>query len=114
MGPGDLVFNVASSQAVNYPISVNASSVQGGYGNLVKTGPGTLAINNTVTFGGVDNSGINVSLGIVSIHQGVMQVNSGGMLTNTSEIDVGDTAGLTGALTLNDGTARAVDKRQLL
>ena len=44
--------------------------------------------------------------GIVSIHQGAINVSPGGVLTNnTSEIDVGDTAGLTGTLTMSSGTA---------
>ena len=56
----------------------------------------TLTITNTVAFGGLDGS--NNSLGILQVHQGTVQVN-GGMLTNTNEINVGDTLGYTGALT---------------
>ena len=71
-------------------------------GNTVVSG-GTLTFTNVNTFGGINGSGIPI--GIVSIHQGAINVAPGGALTNTSEIDVGDTAGQTGMLTLSSGTA---------
>jgi len=88
------------TQAFNMTI---AGSI-GGQGSLAKAGAGTLTISNTNTFGGVDSAGN--PYGIVSIHQGAIQVSPGGVLTNnTSEIDVGDTAGQTGTLTMSSGTA---------
>jgi autotransporter-associated beta strand protein len=71
-------------------------------GNLVSAGPGTLTIASTLSFGAVD-SAYN-PLGIVQIHQGQISVIPGGVLTNLSEIDIGDTPGQTGTLTLS-GTA---------
>ena len=70
-------------------------------GNTVVSG-GTLTFTNTNTFGGVNNN--FHPLGIVSIHQGAINV-TGGVVTNTCQIDVGDTAGQTGTLTLSSGTA---------
>ena len=72
-------------------------------GNLISAGPGTLTIANTLAFGGIDNSGN--PLGIVQIHQGRINVVSGGALTDLSEIDVGDAPMQTGTLTLSSGTA---------
>jgi autotransporter-associated beta strand protein len=72
-------------------------------GNLVSNGPGTMTIANNFSFDGVDG-GYN-ALGIVQIHQGQINVVSGGALTNTSEIDLGDTPGQTGTLSLTSGTA---------
>jgi fibronectin-binding autotransporter adhesin len=72
-------------------------------GNLINAGPGTLTIANTLAFGGVDSS--YNSLGIVQIHQGQINVVSGGALTNLSEIDVGDTRSQSGTLNLTSGTA---------
>ena len=74
-------------------------------GNLLMNSPGTMTINNTVAFGGLDGS--SNPLGIVQIHQGTVQVNSGGALTNTNEIDVGDTYGQTATLTMSGGTVGA-------
>ena len=88
------------TQAFNMSI---AGSI-GGQGSLAKAGIGTLTITNTNTFGGVDSAGN--PYGIVSIHQGAINVSPGGVLTNnTSAIDVGDAAGLTGTLTMSSGTA---------
>ena len=75
-------------------------------GNLLMNSPGTMTINNTVAFGGLDGS--SNPLGIVQIHQGTVQVNSGGALTNTNEIDVGDTYGQTATLTMSGGTVSAL------
>ena len=71
-------------------------------GNLVSAG-GTLTIASSLAFGGVD--GIYNPLGIVQIHQGQITVAPGGLLTNLSEIDVGDTPLQTGTLALSSGTA---------
>ena len=71
---------------------------------LVQARAGTLTITNANnSFGGVDSAGD--PYGVV-IHQGAISVSPGGVLTNnTSEIDMGDTAGLTGTLTISGGTA---------
>jgi autotransporter-associated beta strand protein len=91
-----VVYNVGIAQTAAYEIS--------GSGSLIKSGNGSLTITNTNTFGGGDSNGD--IFGIVSIHQGTIQVPAGGILTNnTSEIDVGDTAGLTGALIMTGGSA---------
>jgi fibronectin-binding autotransporter adhesin len=91
-----LVFNHSDTVTYNGSIS--------GQGGLVQTGGGTLTITGTNSFGGVDSAGN--AYGIASIHQGTINVNSGGVLTsNISEIDVGDTSGQTGTLSMSSGTA---------
>ena len=64
-------------------------------GNLVMNGPGTLTITNTVTFGGLDSN--SNPLGILQVHQGTLNL-TGGAITNTNEIDVGDAPSHTGTL----------------
>ena len=72
--------------------------------SLSMSGGGTLNIANTNSFGGIDPSGN--PYGVVSIHQGTINVLPGGILTNnTTEIDIGDTPGQTGTLSMSGGTA---------
>ena len=75
-------------------------------GIVLDNAAATLTINNQISFGGLDGS--NNPLGILQVHQGTVQVNSGGLLTNTNEIDVGDTAGQTGTLNLSGGTVNVL------
>ena len=70
-------------------------------GNLVMNSPGTMTIATPITFGGVDGSWNN--LGYPIIHQGTVQVSSGGSLTNMAQLDLGDTYGETGTLALSGG-----------
>jgi len=92
------VFNYSGSSAQTL------SGIISGNGSLVKGGTGTLTIANVNSFGGGDANGD--VFGIASIHQGEIHVSAGGVLTNnTSEIDIGDTAGLTGILTMSGGSA---------
>ena len=89
---GTLAFDRADDYTFGAAIS--------GSGQVTNVGSGTLTIANVNTFGGGDADGD--VFGIVSIHQGEIDVIAGGVLTNnTSEIDVGDTAGLTGTLAMN-------------
>ena len=94
---GTLAFDRADDYAFDGAIS--------GSGQVTNVGSGTLTIGNVNTFGGGDADGD--VFGTVSIPQGEINVIAGGVLTNnTSEIDVGDAAGLTGTL--------AMDRRQRL
>jgi hypothetical protein len=74
-------------------------------GNVIMNGAGALTITNTVALGGIDGS--NNPLGIVQVHQGTVNVNAGGAITNSIEIDVGDSPGQTGTLNLASGTVIA-------
>ena len=101
--PSVTLFNGAAL-VFNHSDSLTYSGAIGGQGGLIKASAGTLTITNANTFGGVDSAGD--TYGIVSIHQGAINVSPGGVLTNnTSEIDVGDTAGQTGTLIMSSGTA---------
>ncbi len=93
---GTLAFDRADDYTFGAAIS--------GSGQVTNVGSGTLTIANVNTFGGGDANGD--VFGTVSITQGEIDVIAGGVLTNnTSEIDVGDAAGLTGTLAMNGGSA---------
>jgi autotransporter-associated beta strand protein len=99
-------FAIGSSAVLNYngPVTQSLWGVVSGSGSLTKSGSGTLTIFNANTFGGGNATGD--IFGTVSIHQGEILVTQGAVLTNNaSEIDVGDTAGMTGALTMTSGSA---------
>ena len=99
VGNGGITANASATIAA--PVDMSA-----GYGNLVmNNSPGTLTVSNTVAFGGVDGSGNGQ--GYVIVHQGTVNVASGGALTNLSEIDLGDTPGKTGTLTMSGGAVTA-------
>ena len=85
-------------------LTVNGATVDGytAAGIVVDNSAATLSINNQISFGGLDGS--NNPLGIVQVNRGTLQINSGGMLTNTNEINVGDTLGATGNLVMTGGT----------
>jgi autotransporter-associated beta strand protein len=99
-------FSIGTSGVLNYngPVGQSFWGTISGSGSLTKDGSGTLTIFGANTFGGGNSNG-NI-FGTVSIHQGAILVPFGAVLTNdTSEIDVGDTAGMTGALTMTGGSA---------
>ena len=104
---GDFTYGGSIPQAIGLTklgannLTLTAASTMNG--NVVGAGPGTLTIAATLAFRGVDDA--YNPLGIVQIHQGQINVISGGALTNLSEIDVGDTPGQTGTLALSSGSA---------
>ena len=65
---------LTNNAAVVYDVSIaqTAAYAIGGSGNLIKAGPGTLTVSGVNTFGGGDSNGD--IFGIVSIHQGAIQV----------------------------------------
>ena len=102
---GDVTFNTLDSVDSTTPRNITLSGVLGGTGGLVKTGVGSLTLNNAAgTF-----------TGTAVVNGGILRVNSGAAAAGTLKTATGGTlqAGLVGAagvattanLTLDGGTA---------
>ena len=79
-----------------------SASGPGGEIGLLMDSTGTLTVATQIASAGIDGSGN--SAGYVLVHQGTVNVNSAGSITNLGQLDLGDVSGQTGTLMLSGGT----------